>query len=112
MGCGTGGTGPNSADTDRGRPHLSHSAYRRLATHAPAPHTHRPPQAPARPDVCGRCDAPAPCCHCGADVVALRRFATRMAVIHQPTGMPVCGCGTHNCYVRKRLEDIWPRFGR
>ena len=98
---GPGATGPNSADTDRGRSHLSHPAYRRLA-----PHTHRPPQAPTRPDVCGRCDAPAPCCHCGADVVALRRFATRMAVIHQPTGMPVCGCGTHNCYVRKRLEGI------
>ena len=65
-----------------------------------------------RTQVCRRCDAPEQCCHCAADVAALRRFATRMAMIHQSTGTPECGCGTHNCYVRTRLNDVWRRFGR
>lgn len=59
-----------------------------------------------RVDVCPNCTAPRSCCHCAADVAALRRFATRMAMIHQRTGTPVCGCGAHACYVRTRLDDI------
>jgi hypothetical protein len=35
-----------------------------------------------------------------------------MAMIHQPTGTPECGCGTHHCYIRKRLDDLWRRFWR
>lgn len=62
-----------------------------------------------RPDVCPRCDARRTCCQCESDVDDLRLFARRMAELHEPTGTPVCGCGTHNCYVRRRLDDIGRR---
>jgi hypothetical protein len=126
---------PQPSVADPGREVSGHRAYQRLAEDArrqerasngmtgaglprresdsslsaasgPAAAPGRSPATSEQPEVCGRCDAPRSCCHCGADVADLRRFATRMAVIHAPTGMPVCGCGTHNCYVRRRLDDI------
>jgi hypothetical protein len=104
-----------------------HRAYERLAGYCAGtqwrPQPQQGPQTPrvgpagcgpagrwhpsqGRPDVCPRCDARRSCCHCQSNLDDLRLFARRMAELHQPTGTPVCGCGAHNCYVRRRLDAI------
>lgn len=88
------------------------AAERSAARPAGGPAGHAYQHRVERIDICGRCEAPRFCCHCAADVARLRRFATRMAMIHQPTGTSVCGCGTHACYIRTRLDDVAGPFGR
>lgn len=96
-------------------PSSSHPAYRRLADR-PSPHPRpeprsdrctRPDPAPRHAEICPDCDAPRSCCHCRADIADLRRFARRMAELHQHTGNgSACGCGAFGCYIRRRLDDI------
>lgn len=99
-------------DHNRRGPSSAHPAYRRLASGPPQP---RPEPRPGRcvrtnpapqPPICTQCDALTSCCHCRADVGDLRRFARRMAELHQRTGSTVCGCGAYHCYIRRRLDDI------
>ncbi|HEX5493973.1 MAG TPA: hypothetical protein VFX70_05280 [Mycobacteriales bacterium] len=101
-------------------PHPSpHPAYRRLATPdhpagRPDDHPHwngQPAALPRRGGTCPDCDATRGCCQCRSDVGDLRRFARRMAELHQHTGTPLCGCGAHACYIRRRLDDIRPGAG-
>lgn len=86
----------NPTDRARRRLPMPHPAYQRLAASGHQTAT------------CPDCDATRACCQCRADVGDLRRFARRMAELHQHTGTPLCGCGAHHCYIRRRLDDIGP----